>query len=175
MTAELDNLRAAWDWGINRRKSESLGRAVRSFGWYYEVSSMIREGIDQLDLLVRALNGEAHDAQTNKALGTTLVQQGLLYFRSGQFARAQELYDQSIAILRSVNAQSLLADALIFSGTLKHLNGDYLEAKALIAEGITYARSLKDDWFIAYGIYNLGHVDAEGEGQARARRPTGPS
>jgi predicted ATPase/DNA-binding XRE family transcriptional regulator len=160
MTVELDNLRAAWNWGIKQKKFESLGRAARTFGWYYEVSSMIREGIDQLELLVCALTYQPRDAQMDKALGTTIVQQGLLYFRTGQFTRAQELYDQSIAILRSVDAQALLADALIFSGTLKHLNGDYLEAKALITEGLTYARALKDEWFIAYGIYNLGHVDS---------------
>lgn len=160
MTAELDNLRAAWDWGIKHRKFESLGRAVRAFGWYYEVSSMIREGIDQLELLVCALNGETRDVQMDKALGTTLVQQGLLYFRSGQFARAQELYNRSISILRAVGDKSLLADALIFNGTITHLNGDYLEAKKLIKEGLEYARESNNQWFFAYGIYNLGHVDS---------------
>ncbi|NPV75635.1 MAG: helix-turn-helix domain-containing protein [Anaerolineae bacterium] len=160
ITAELDNLRAAWEWGIQNKKFDSLGGAVRAFGWYYEVSGMIREGIEQLELLVCALNDQPRDTHINKVLGTTFVQQGLLYFRSGQFARAQELYDQSIAILRSVDAQFLLADALIFSGTLKHLNGNYLEAKAQIAEGLAYARASHNNWFIAYGIYNLGHVDS---------------
>jgi predicted ATPase len=160
MTAELDNLRAAWAWGIECKKFESLGRAVRAFGWYYEVSGMIRDGIEHLEALVRALNDSPRDAPMNKTLGTSLVQQGLLYFRSGQFARAQELYDQSIATLRAVDAPALLADALIFSGTLKHLNGDYLEARTLIEEGLTYARAMKDDWFTAYGVYNLGHVDS---------------
>jgi predicted ATPase len=160
MTAELDNLRAAWAWGIECKKFESLGRAVRAFGWYYEVSGMIRDGIEQLEALVRALNDLPRDASMDKTLGTCLVQQGLLYFRSGQFARAQKLYDQSIAILHAVNAPALLADALIFSGTLIHLKGDYLEAKVLIEEGLTYARAMKDDWFTAYGVYNLGHVDS---------------
>jgi predicted ATPase/transcriptional regulator with XRE-family HTH domain/Tfp pilus assembly protein PilF len=160
MTAELDNLRAAWDWGIKHRKFQSLGRAVRTFGWYYEVSSMIREGIDQLELLVRALHGETSGGQMGKALGTTLLQQGLLYFRSGQFARAQELYNRSISILRAVGDKSLLADALIFNGTITHLNGDYLEAKKLIEEGLEYARESNNQWFFAYAIYNLGHVDS---------------
>ncbi len=160
MTAELDNLRAAWDWGIKNKKIESLGKSVRAFGWYYEVSGMIRDGIAQLELLALVLNEQERDAQANKTLGACLTHQGLLYFRSGQFARAQEQYDQGISVLRSVDAQSLLADALIFSGALKHLNGDYLEAKDQIAEGLTYARAMKDDWFTAYGIYNLGHVDS---------------
>ena len=160
MSLDLDNFRTAWDWGIKRRKFEPLGRAVRTFGWFYEVTSLLHDGIDQLEDLVQALKDKSHTAKTDRALGITLVHQGLLYFRIGQFARAQELYKDSIALLRSVNEQAILADALIFSGTLKHLNGDYLEAKELIEEGLKYAQVANDQWFAAYGIYNLGHVDS---------------
>jgi predicted ATPase/transcriptional regulator with XRE-family HTH domain len=160
MSLELDNLRTAWEWGIGNAKFESIGKAVRSFGWFFEVSGLIREGIDHLELLVQALNDKPRDHQMDRALGTTLVQQGLLYFRSGQFMRAQELYDDSITILRSVNEPALLADALIFNGTLRHLNGEYLGAKVLIEEGLACAQAVNDQWFIAYGIYNLGHIDS---------------
>jgi predicted ATPase/DNA-binding XRE family transcriptional regulator len=160
MSLELDNLRTAWEWGIRNGKFESIGRAVRSFGWFFEVSGLIRDGIDQLEMLVQALNDKPRDCQMDRALGTTLVQQGLLYFRSGQFMRAQELYDRSITILRSVDDPALLADALIFNGTLRHLIGKYLEAKILIEEGLSCAQEANDQWFIAYGIYNLGHVDS---------------
>ena len=160
MTLDFDNMRSAWDWGIRRENFEAIGRAVRSFGWYFEVAGLIYDGIDQLELLVQALRDKPRDRQMDKALGSTLVQQGLLCFRSGQFARAQELYKCAIDILRPVNEQALLADALIFSGTLAHLNGDYLEAKELITEGIACAQAVNDPWFTAYGIYNLGHIDS---------------
>jgi tetratricopeptide (TPR) repeat protein len=160
MTLEFDNMRTAWDWGIRREKFELIGRAVRSFGWYFEVAGLIYDGIDQLDLLVQVLSDKPRDKQMDKALGSTLVQQGLLCFRSGQFARAQELYQNAIDILRSVGEQALLADALILSGTLIYLTGDYLEARELIEEGLSYARAANDPWFTAYGIYNLGLVDS---------------
>ncbi len=160
LTLELDNLRAAWDWGIRRGKFELIGRAVRSFGWYFEVAGLIYDGIDQLEQLVQALSDKPRSRLMDRALGSTLVQQGLLCFRSGQFACAMERYRDAIAILRSVGDQALLADALIFSGTLAHLNGDYLEAKELITEGLLYAQAANDPWFAAYGIYNLGHVDS---------------
>jgi len=160
MTLELENMRTAWNWGIEQSKFENLGRAVRSFGWFFEVSGLIRDGIEQLELLVQTLNGKARDDQMDRVLGTALVHQGLLYFRIGQFGYAHELYNQSITILRSVNEHATLADALIFSGTLMHLNGNYLEAKALIEEGLSYAQAANDPWFTAYGIYNLGHVQS---------------
>jgi len=160
LTNELDNLRTAWEWGIQREKFEDIGRAVRTFGWYYEISSMIREGIDQLDMLVNALKDKRRDVLMNKALGATLVQQGLLCFRSGQFARAQEIYAKSIAILRSVGDQALLADALIFSGVITHLNGKYIESREMVKEGLGYAQAVNDRWFTAYGIYGLGRIDS---------------
>ena len=159
MSLDLDNMRAAWDWGVKRGKFEALGRAVRSFGWFYEVSGLLGDGIDQLENLVQALKHKAHDTQMDKALGTTLVHQGLLYFRKGQFTHAQELYNKSIAILRSVGDRALLADALIYDGTITHLNGDYPEAKKLLQEGLECAQAVEDEWLAAYGIYNLGYVD----------------
>jgi tetratricopeptide (TPR) repeat protein len=160
MTVELDNIRTAWDWGIRRGNFESMGQAVRAFGWYYEVAGLIHDGIEQLELLVQALRGAPRDPRLNRVLGSSLVQQGLLCFRSGRFVQAQELYRDAIAILRSVNEQALLADALILSGVLIYLNGDYLEARELIEEGLSYAQAANDPWFAAYGIYNLGNIDS---------------
>ncbi|RIK32237.1 MAG: hypothetical protein DCC56_00065 [Anaerolineae bacterium] len=160
MTLELDNLRAAWEWGVKHGKFEWIRKSVRAFLWYFEVAGLIYEGIEQLELLVHAVQEKPRDTLSNQILGTALVQQGLLCFRSGQFPRAQSLYNEAIAILRSVNDHALLADALIFSGTLLHLGGAYLESKRLIEEGLVYARETNDPWFTAYGVYNLGHVDS---------------
>jgi len=160
MTTELDNLRSAWKWGIEGRKFQSIGKAVRSFGWFYEISGLIRDGIEQLELLVQSLLDKQGDNQTDGILGRALAHQALLYLRTGQFGRAQELYKAGISLLRTVNDQELLADALIFSGTLKHLNGDYLEARVLVLEGLEHARASNHPWFIAFGIYSLGMIDS---------------
>lgn len=160
MTRELDNLRAAWAWGVKHGKVEWIQKSVRAFGWYFEVAGLIHEDIEQLELLVSALKEKPRDALTDRILGTALVQQGLLYFRSGQFPRAQRLYNEAIALLRAVNERAVLADALIFGGTIQHLSGAYLESKRMIAEGLIYARESNERWFAAYGVYNLGHVDS---------------
>jgi predicted ATPase/transcriptional regulator with XRE-family HTH domain len=160
MTLELDNLRVAWKWGIRHGKFDWIQKSVRAFGWYFEVAGLIHEGIEQLELLVRALQEKPRDTLMNRILGTALVQQGLLCFRSGQFSRAQELYKEAIALLRAVDERAILADALIFGGTIQHLSGAYLESRRMIEEGLIYARESNDPWFAAYGVYNLGHVDS---------------
>jgi len=159
MALDLDNMRTAWDWGIKHKKFEALSKAVRSFGWFYEVSGLLHDGIDQLEHLVQGLHDNQHNPKMDRVLGTTLVHQGLLYFRTGQFVHAKELYDKSIFLLRSVGDKALLADALIYDGTIAHLNGDYPGSKKLLGEGMEFAQALKDKWLAAYGIYNLGYVD----------------
>ncbi|HNS01252.1 MAG TPA: helix-turn-helix domain-containing protein [Anaerolineae bacterium] len=160
LTVEVDNLRAAWGWGVEYGKFETVGKAARAFGWYYEVTGLIHEGIGQMELLGQALSELPRQPWTDKILGACLVQQSLLYFRAGDFAQATERYARAISLLRAVGDQTLLADALIFSGSIHHLSGAYLESRTLIEEGLVYARAINDRWFSAYGVYNIGHVDS---------------
>jgi len=157
---QLDNMRTAWEWGIRHEKFESIGRAVRSFGWFFEVSGLIRDGIDQLELLVQALQEQKRNDELNRLLGLALLHQGLLYFRKGLFVHAEELYKDSIVFLRPTKGQALLADALIFLGTITHLNGDYIKSRELLREGLECAQASNDQWFEAYAIYNLGYVNS---------------
>jgi predicted ATPase/DNA-binding XRE family transcriptional regulator len=160
LTCEMDNIRMAWVWGVEREKYQLLAASVRCLGWMFEVGGWIREGIEQLELLVQALKSGPHHQYSERALGAVLIQQGLLNFRTGQFAHAVQLYNEGISVLRSIDEPALLSDALIFSGTIAHLNGDYPEARQLIEEGLECAHAANDLWFAAYGLYNLGHVDS---------------
>ncbi len=160
MTTELDNIRTAWDWGVRHGKFELLGKAVRSFGWFFEVAGLLQDGIEQLEPLTEGLQGQKRSDEFNRLLGLALLHQGLLYFRKGHFIRAEELYRNSIAILRPINDQALLADGFIFLGTITHLNGEYTESRDLLRKGLEYARAGNDRWFEAYAIYNLGYVDS---------------
>ena len=158
MGIEIDNIRTAWNWGVSRRSFEMVGRAVRAYGWYFEISGLLPDGIDQLGMLVSALKTTARNLPEERVLGMSLLHLALLVFRSGHFSQAQSLYSESIEHLRPVADRKLLADALIFSGTLAHLSGDYPGSLVLLNEGIECAEAAQDGWFYAYGIFNLGYV-----------------
>jgi predicted ATPase/transcriptional regulator with XRE-family HTH domain len=158
LTDEIDNIRTAWAWAIGHKKFDQLGLAGRGFGWYFEITGLYREGIEQLELLVQALKAGSLENEYQRVLGLTLIHQALLYFRKGEFDRAQRLYEESIALLRPVGEKTLLADALIFLGIIVHLTGDYERAKVLVEEGLNFARMSGETWFEAYGVYNLGYL-----------------
>lgn len=156
----LDNIRAAWNWAMNQHQYGLLGGATRSMGWFFEETGLLREGIEHLEPLVEDLKAESRDDDLNRILGLALIHQALLYFRTGQFVHAQEIYQESIAVLSPIGDQHLLADAHIFSGIIAHLNGAYTQSRFHIHAGLEYARAANNRWFEAYGIYNLGYVDS---------------
>lgn len=88
------------------------------------------------------------------------IHQALLYFRKGEFDHARKLYEESIHILRPIGDQTLLADALIFSGIILHLSGDYERSRLSVEEGLIFAHQANDKWFEAYAIYNLGYIES---------------
>lgn len=159
MAFEMDNIRIAWAWAVERENFSLLGSAVRSLGWMYEVTGRLRTGIEQLEILILALRAQ-RDQDWNRVLGLALVHQGLLYFRKGEFAQAQNLYEEAVAFLRSAGDPAPLADGLVFLGIIKHLNGDYAQSKSLLEEGLACAQAGFDPWFEAYAIYNLGYIEA---------------
>ncbi len=160
LTGEIDNVRAAWVWAVNQYNFDQLGQAGRGFGWYFEITGLYLEGIEQLELLVQALKAEPQDEQRCRLMGLTLIHQALLYLRKGEFDLARELYKESILILRPIGDQALLADALVFFGTVLHLQGEYERARSSLEEGLFFARQSNELWFEALAIYNLGHIDS---------------
>lgn len=160
LTDEIDNIRAAWAWAIQYKKYAELDQAGRGFGWYYEITGLYREGIEQLGSLVQALQAEPQGDKWHRVLGLMLVHQALLHFRVGEFSRARNLYAQSIRILRPIGDQILLADGLIYLGILLHLMGEYEQARSSVEEGLFFAKESNARWYEAYAIYNLGYIDS---------------
>lgn len=158
LTNEIDNIRSAWIWAINHKNYDQLELAGRAFGWYFEITGLYREGIEQLELLVGVLKSEPRDNQRQRVLGLMFIHQALLNFRKGEFDQAQNLYEESILILRPIGDQALLADGLIFLGTILHLNGEYDRSKSSLEEGLLFSQESNDIWFEAFAIYNLGYI-----------------
>ena len=69
LTNEVDNIYAAWAWGIDNKKFDQLGQAGRAFGWYFEIAGMYQEGIDQLEMLVQALKRSPQANQSDRFFG----------------------------------------------------------------------------------------------------------
>lgn len=155
---EMDNLRAAWSWMFQREMFDEGCQAIRSLGWFFEVSGLIEEGIDHFEPLVRTLKAKPASPAHQRVLGEACTQQGILCFRKGLYERAVSLMEESVLLLRPLYDMGLLVDALVYLGIIMHLNGDMERSQALMEEGLSYAQGPKHEWFAAYAIYNLGYL-----------------
>lgn len=155
---EMDNLRAAWSWMFQRETFDEGCKAIRSLGWFFEVSGLIHEGIDHFEPLVRTLKARPASSAFQRVLGEACTQQGILCFRKGLYERAVSLMEESVSLLRPLGDTGLLVDALVYLGIIMHLNGEIDRSQALMEEGLSYAQDPKYEWFAAYAIYNLGYI-----------------
>lgn len=157
LAVEMDNVRAAWSWAVQRGEFGCIAEALGSFGWLCDVAGWLGEGIELMELVVKALRPRA-TIDDQKILGHTLAQQGLLYFRKGWFDQAQSVWDESLAILRPIGDARLLALPLVYNSILSHLMGDLDKARQLLAEGLSCAQAAGDRWSEAYAIFNQGYL-----------------
>ncbi len=158
LTGEIGNVRAAWSWAVGREEFELLGQAMRCLAWLHEMRGWFHEGIEQIDLVVRALRARPDDTGRQALLGQALAQQGLLLFRQGQFARAQSLFEESLSILRPLDDPALLLDALTFSAIILFLHGDLARAQSRTEQCLASATAADEPWFRAYALYNQGYI-----------------
>lgn len=167
IVTELDNIRAAWHYALQHGMYAQVEAATRSLTWFFEVAGLLNEGIELVQPLVDPQQAAVLRAARPRLLGLACMQQGLLYFRKGQFTRAFQRYQESIEYLRLADDQALLADALTFLGIMVHLKGEYQQAYAHLSEALACAEAAADPWSTAYARYNMGYIDSVlGEYQA---------
>jgi tetratricopeptide (TPR) repeat protein len=158
LTDEIDNIRAAWAWAIEREKFGLIGHNLTAFGRLFELGGWLSDGIEHLEPIVQALRARPVDEELQKVLGQALAYQALLFFRWGQFDRALALFDESLRLLRPFNDPTLLTHSLVYSGIIMHLNGEINQAQVRFSEGLACAEATGDEWFAAYARLNQGYI-----------------
>jgi predicted ATPase/transcriptional regulator with XRE-family HTH domain/Tfp pilus assembly protein PilF len=169
LVAEMDNLRLAWEWAATHGKIAEIRASLRGLSWLYEIGAWLHEGQDAFRQAAEAIGGVGLSAERATVFGHLLAHQGWFCSRQGRYGQAQALLQRSLALLRPLDDQLALADALTCLGTLMHLMGDNAAARDLLREGLGLGRALGDDWVtvvclgsLAMAAHSLGeHQEAE--------------
>jgi predicted ATPase/transcriptional regulator with XRE-family HTH domain len=153
LTAEMDNFRGAWDWGVARGEFALIEGTLRTFSMLYDTRGWLQEGLDMLGRAVDALE-TAHaqlplDRTNQVVLGHLLTSRSLLASRLGQYEQAQAMLERSLEILRPLNESRVLVESTTFLGMVMELTGNYASALDLYSEGLETAKEIGDRWFAA--------------------------
>ncbi len=152
ISTELDNLRAAWQYGIEQRDAQAIAR-ISDDGllWFYEVRSWYQEA----ELACRRAAAAFHPPTTpeeEKLLGTLTGMQGWFTFRRGQPDTGMKLLEESVRWLRRGDSPQWLFNTLVQLGYLALFRGEFERAAALVEEHAALARRIENPWVQAHVI-----------------------
>ncbi len=150
LDAERDNLSAALHWAAARRPSDALAIAD-GLGRLWEHRGYWSEGRAVLDDVLRRV-GNDDPAGRARALHTA----GRLAFGQGDFAEAESLQRESLAIGEDVDDDQIVQQALTELGGLAHTRGDIADARLHFDAALTISRARSDRKAEAGALGNLG-------------------
>jgi ATP/maltotriose-dependent transcriptional regulator MalT len=163
---EHDNLRAALQWSLDQA-GEGKAMALRLGGalylfWY--VRAYFSEGRDFLE---RALSRSDDVAAPIRAKALYAASQ--LHDALGSLDRAEEFYEQSLALYRELGDTRGIANCLHLLADIAWGRGNLAVACALGEESLMLLRELDDTRSVAYLLYHLGSLAVEQGEYARGR------
>ena len=159
LDADYDNLRAAFEWGLDHDILASL-RMVGSLANYWfrhghgaEGIQMAAAALDRADILAEA-NKQNMDREQMMIHAKALQAMSFLCYSQGDNPNAYKAGDQCITFARQLNDQQMLATALAFSGSARLFEEDYATGREQIEEAVAIALQAGDKFArgMAFGM-----------------------
>ncbi len=163
---EIEQIRAAWRCGVANADSAALGNAADSLCHFYDMRSWFHEGAEAFGAASQALAAQP-DVADQLVYGKLLARLGWFTFYLGRQSEAKTLFDQSLAILRRLDARADMVFTLNYLGAVCSYLGDYTQTRALCRESLVIAEALGDDYGRAIACNILGQTAYEGGGRVR--------
>ncbi|MCB0191760.1 MAG: tetratricopeptide repeat protein, partial [Anaerolineae bacterium] len=158
ISADIDNVRAAWQRAIEQKDATALDQAAEALCLYSEMRGALDEGEMAFH---RAAEAFAAETQTNSVRGFLLVGQGMLRTHRGELQDGQNLLEQGLSLLEAGQSpKSLVAKrafALMWLGWALFLQGKNVEAEQIVQESLALTKNNGDRWGQAKNLFILGN------------------
>jgi len=158
VAAEIDNLRAAWEWSVANGEVEFIDRLLDGLASYYELRGWFQEGQDLIAEAVQRLDALATDKPALLLLGR--VQQHLARFFDflGHFEQAREHAQKSLNLFQQLEATTHEAGALSVLGFALVSLSDNQQADACLQQSLSMFEQAEDIAGQAGALYYLNHI-----------------
>lgn len=164
IATELQNVRAAWAWAVERHDFETINRAYHTLYMYYRIRRFT-DGVAAFESAAQALEDYAQSAFEKRVFGALIARYAWFTLRLHGWKAALHVYVRSYRILRDFPE----CEELIFVGTfLGHIRAaealtdssldDIPDGETLLQEALHLARQKGKPADIATALYFLGSV-----------------
>lgn len=174
LSAEIENLRAAWGRAIGQGLHAEIARCEEGLYLFYDLRSWFREGEASFAAALERLD----QPDTPEALvGRLLARRGWFAYRLGDYEQANALLGRARAILQrcAPEADEHLATTLNHLGNVALYQGAMDAARDHYQAGLAIRRAIDDRPGIARTLTNLGNVAFATGDYAEAQRLHGES
>ncbi len=155
ISAELDNVRAAWQWLLQHRKTDLLDQALAGMYLFYWARSWLHEGYTAFQ------NAAAIVPDDDALLARILWRQAEFSAWLSQYDEAQSLLTRSLSLLRRIDSPKELAMALEANGRLHYWQGNYTRAREQVEESLAIFREIDDPFGQAQSLNSLANILCE--------------
>jgi tetratricopeptide (TPR) repeat protein len=164
--AEIENVRAAWNWAVDQGKIEEIDHSLESLAEFYRIRGRFQEGEQAFARAVQRLAREQSETASRPevvrkskiVLGRVLLQQGRFCDALGLVEKGSGFLQESLAIFRGLGARREMAFALCYLGDVFRRQG---EGEPLYSEGLAIFKELGDRRGSAHALTGLGWVATE--------------
>ena len=103
IAAELENIRAAWQWAVELADVAAIEKAREALGLFFQFQGRYLEATRALEEAVECLRREEITASNELLLAILLVSVGWFYIRLGRLAEAEELLAEAQDLYRRLD------------------------------------------------------------------------
>jgi predicted ATPase/transcriptional regulator with XRE-family HTH domain len=159
LETERDNLREALIWAHEQHATELECRLAIALQWFWRSRGPVGEGRRWTEALL------ADTLEVAPALRAALLMgAGHLAMTQGEFARAAELHEASIALARELGDQPTLAHALLWRGATAVYEGQFDLGQEIMDQVINVASLMGAPFWHAWALTILATI-ARGRGE----------
>ncbi len=156
---ELGNIRATWEWLVKHRDLEKIGQVLEGLWLFLEMRGRFVEGEEAFGMAESAIRPmESRSAFEESVFGRVLARHGWFCFRVSFVDKARSLLEESVGILRSLEAKKEVAFAVGALGVVSYMLGKYERAERLQRESLSLSREVGDRFGVARALNSLAFV-----------------
>jgi predicted ATPase/DNA-binding XRE family transcriptional regulator len=159
IASDFENVRAAWQWAVDRRSYEAIGRALESLYWYCEMRSRFHEEFYLLQLGRTGLApmvGESPHPIWGRVTAY-IAGQGFTPFESPTDLMPR--LEAALVLAQKHESQSDIAFCLWRLALALAQSNDAKGAASCFEQSIVYYRLLDDRFYLAYLLKELGALN----------------
>lgn len=151
LTADHDNLRAAFDWAVGRGDASTAQRLVGALWRFWQIRGHLREGRQRAEA---ALALESDDPWAKARALTALA--GIRYWQGDQAGTLPE-YSEALELYRQIGNEEEIAEALYNMAFPAAYAADYQRAEELVQESLTISERIGRQIGVGRAYWALGN------------------